>query len=257
MNRNLLSLNVIAYIGLIIVNVLALQIPFFGRTPGQVSGLYTNLLTPADFVFRIWSIIYIMLGFFAYAQLKSIRQKDKVVPAEVIAIGPWFVISCFLNISWLLSWQSLHIPIAFFIIFLLWLVLMWIYYKVAHVDGARWQFTLPISIYFGWVCVAALATLNVFFIHLGFEFFGFPEENWTATLIGIGILGTLLMLYLNKDILFTAVLIWAYFGMYIKNSGLTPEGNPVTFMALFAMGSLLLIGTGTAIFEYRRSSSAT
>ena len=64
MKSKLTLLNAGCYFCMIVVNVLALQIPFFGRTPGEVSDLYPHMLTPADFSFSIWSVIYILLGVF-------------------------------------------------------------------------------------------------------------------------------------------------------------------------------------------------
>ena len=69
---------------MIVVNVLALQIPFFGRTPGDVSDLYPHMLTPADFSFSIWSVIYILLGVFI---VYGFKLDDGNAPKEVGAIG--------------------------------------------------------------------------------------------------------------------------------------------------------------------------
>ncbi|MEM6964868.1 MAG: hypothetical protein AAF573_08895, partial [Bacteroidota bacterium] len=234
MYQKLPLLNVIAFIGLIIINFLAVQLPFFGKAPGDVSDLYPNLLTPADFTFKIWSFVYLFLGIFVYHQYQFLRLRDTTIAREVSTIGYLFLGSCILNICWLLAWQSLHIVLSFGCIFVLWLVLIGIYYKLAKLENARWQYVIPFSIYLAWICVAALASLNVLLIELEFNFFNLTEEYWTATLVGIVICGTLLVLYLNQDIWFTMVLIWAFFGIYTKNKQMTTDDNSVIFMSLLA-----------------------
>lgn len=241
MLNKLLHINVIAYVGLIIINVLAIRIPFFGKTPGDVSDLFPNLLTPADFSFKIWSLVYSILGFFAFSQAKLLFQKNVVLPTEVSAIGLLFLFSCILNFSWLIAWQSLNIGWAFVFIFMLWMVLILIYYKLAQLEKPKWFYTVPFSIYLAWVCIAALANLNVLLIESEFDFFGLTEEYWTASLIGLGICGTLLVLYLNEDIWFTIVLIWAFFGIYIKNKRLSIDDNWIIYMSLFAIIILSVI----------------
>ena len=241
MRRNLLYINLIAYCLLIVINAAAVLIPFFGKTPGDVSDMFPNLLTPADFSFKIWSVIYISLGFFAFDQIRHIRQTKIDTPKEVLDVGYLFFASCVFNILWLIAWQSVHILSSFLLIFALWILLIVLYYRLAQSDNASKVYTIPFSIYLAWVCVAALANLNILLIDSNFKFFGFTEEYWTAALIVLGICGTLLVIYLNQDFWFTSVLVWAFYGMYSKNMDLTPEGNWVSKMSLIAIAFLISV----------------
>ncbi len=242
MQNKLIYINSVAYLGLVIFNFLAIQLPFFGRTPGDVSDLYPNLLTPPDFSFSIWSVIYLLLGIFICQGIILIYQNKDIISTEISSIGFLFLYSCILNICWLLSWQSLHIIWSFIFIFILWIVLIQIAYKIAVIENPKWTYTVPFSCYLAWICVAALANLNVLLIDLGFDFFGLHEATWTGLLIGIGILGTLLVLYLNQDIWFTVVLLWAFFGIYYKNSQITSGDSFVVVMSLLAMFTLTVTG---------------
>lgn len=233
-------LNLITYITLVVVNILALQIPFFGKTPGDVSDSYYNLLTPVDVTFRIWSVIYILLGFFVIKQWQS--MKEDTTPREVSSLGYLFLLTTILNIGWLLSWQSEHIALAFLFIFGLWISLIIINYRLTMLRKASWHYRVPFSFYLAWVCIAALANLNVLFMDLGFNFFGLTEEVWTTGLIILGIFGTLLVLYLNQDLWFTGVLIWSYLGIYLKNQALTPQPSLVVYSSMFAMIFLFAVG---------------
>lgn len=235
MNKFLPLINILAFVVLVVANFIAVLMPFFGKSPGDVSDLYPNLLTPADLTFRIWSVVYILIGIFIFVQAKSYFDRKDSLSDEVEAIGSLFAVSCVLNIGWIVIWTSLFIPLAFAFIFVLWVLLMVVNYKLAKVENASWAYTVPFSIYFAWISIATLATLNVTLINLDIAFLGFNEENWTAGWVGLGVLGTLLFQYLNKSIWFTLVIIWSYFGIYIKNKQLFTDGNAVVLACLIAM----------------------
>ena len=85
--------------------------------------------------------------------------------------------------------------------------------------------------------------LNIILINLDFGLFGLTEESWTALLIGIGVCGTFLILYLNQDLTFTLVLIWAFYGIYEKNHQLSNGENVVVPATLIAMAILFVVGS--------------
>ncbi|MEO1257574.1 MAG: hypothetical protein AAFZ15_02220 [Bacteroidota bacterium] len=235
MNRHLPTINLVAYIGLVIVNILALQLPFFGRTPGDVADLFFNPFTPADFVFKIWSAIYVLLGVFIIFQSRSIFQKEEKIMAEVQEIGYLFVITCLLNFSWLLTWQSLYIGWAFGLVFILWISLIVVGYRLTMYRKAHWSITVPFSIYLSWVSLTALANLNVLLIDLDFGFFGLSPESWAASLVVLGVFGCLLVFYLNKDYWFLLVLAWGYFGTYMKNR------DADHYLPMVALGGMIIV----------------
>lgn len=231
-----IGLIIISYLLLVITNIFAIQLPFFGKTPGDVSDLYPNLLTPADFTFSIWSVIYLGLGIAIYALYKkysteSIEEKR----GELEAIKFLFPLTCILNIAWLISWQSLNIVPAFFIIFVYWTLLIVIRYRLCHFENIRWVIKIPFSLYLGWISIATLANLNVMLYELDFNFFNMSQDLWTATLIAIGIIGTLFVLMLYQDIPFSLVLIWAFFGIYMKNSNANVAADLTIYMTNIAM----------------------
>lgn len=255
MKLRLPLINLGAYVALVLANILAIQLPFFGRTPGDVSDLYPNLLTPADFSFSIWSIIYILLGTYIFIEFKDWLKNTNKFQNETRAIGYYFLITCLLNITWLLTWQALQIKFAFLFIFVFWIVLIYINYKLTMIGNAHRIFRAAFSVYLGWICIAALANLNILFIDLGLNNFGLSEEMWTSILIVIGILGTFLVLFLNQDILFTLVQIWAYLGIYVKNHQLSNGHGTVATMALIAMLMLGIVSIGVFLKQQKIKKS--
>ncbi|MFW9918621.1 MAG: hypothetical protein ACFFED_03410, partial [Candidatus Thorarchaeota archaeon] len=78
---------------------------------------------------------------------------------------------------------------------------------------------LPISVYVGWVSLASIAnTASVLNVAIA----GIPvgvQEIWTALVIIIALLITLLMLLLRKDFAYGLVVIWATVGIGVKQIG--------------------------------------
>ena len=240
MSRQLVPLNGLAFTAMALVNFLAVQLPFFGRRPGDVSDQYAYSFTPADITFSIWSVIYILLFFFIGRQISVWRTADKPLPPEVARIGGLFVATCLCNIAWLVAWQSLHLVLAFGIIFCLWILLIVIYYRLVPFAQHHWTATYSFSIYLAWVSVAALANLNVIILDAGFNRFGLSPEAWTAALVIMGTLGGLLVLWLNRDPVFVLVVIWSFAGIYLKNSPAGADLALITRTAIIGMVILAL-----------------
>lgn len=249
------TINLVAYVVLVIYCYLSVKLPLFGRSPVDVSDMFPTLFTPPDFFFRIWMLVYIELGIFTIGAYRQEKKNNGKQSKEVEYIGYLFLISSILNIAWLITWQLLYIPVSFLIVFALWLVLMRLYYKVSLVENAHWIYTFSMSLYFGWVCISTLSCLNLTMIHLGAPYFGLGDETCAAMFIGYGILGTLWMLYLHKDITYTFVICWAFLGMYLKSRALFPDiMNKVAIMALIAMCILLGVSLVIGVKRYRQST---
>ena len=233
MEKRLRLVNLLAYLGMIVINFLAIYIPFFGKTPGDVSDIYAHPFTPADFTFKIWSVIYILLGIFIFYQSKNIFSQKESVPEEIKLIGYLFFWTCIFNCIWLFTFQSLNILLSFIAIFVLWVLLIIIDYRLTMFTKIRPIFIIPFSVYLSWVSVATLANLNVLLIDSGFDFFGFSQENWATFLVILGVIGGALVLYLNANYWFLIILAWAYFGVYQKNKDLEHLLPQLTLVSIF------------------------
>lgn len=241
MKKMLASANLVTYIIVVIVNLLAISLPFFGHTPGDISDMYNDPLTPADFTFKIWSVIYVLLGFYIYRQSQLFRPTSDL-PPEVSLIGWLFVGTCICNVSWLLLWQSQHIALAFAAIFILWILLIVISYRLTMHGSVHWMTYIPFSVYLSWVSIATLANLNILFLEWGYDFFGYEPETWTMYLVLLGVAGGLLVLYLYQNVWFLLVLAWGLFGIYIKNSSVDHLLPQVTLTAIGAVLIMVVIG---------------
>nr|WP_283657567.1 TspO/MBR family protein [Paenibacillus sp. RC343] len=89
--------NIIAFIAVIVVNILASTLPIGGRSTAAVSNMYPTLLTPAGYAFSIWSVIYLLLACFVVYQATSAGQTK----TSVQSIGVFFILSCIFNMIWI------------------------------------------------------------------------------------------------------------------------------------------------------------
>lgn len=118
-------LNLIALVAVIFVNILAASTTLIGgKVTAQISDENPTLITPAGYVFSIWSVIYIVLGVFVIGQLlpsgKEVREKA----------GWLFIISSILNIVWLYLWQHELLLFSVVVMFLLLITLILIYLRL-------------------------------------------------------------------------------------------------------------------------------
>ena len=75
MKRYLPSINILAAILALVVNVLANALPFNGKNTGAISDQFLVYFVPAGYVFAIWGVIY--LGWIAFAVYQALpAQRD-------------------------------------------------------------------------------------------------------------------------------------------------------------------------------------
>ena len=68
-------LNIIGFLGTVVVNGLSNALPLNGKTAGELSDQYPNLFVPAGLTFSIWGVIYILLAIFViYGLIVAIKK---------------------------------------------------------------------------------------------------------------------------------------------------------------------------------------
>ena len=244
MHKKLQLLNILGLALVLVLNSLANALPINGYTTGALSDMYPNLFTPAGFTFSIWGLIYLTLIGFCVVQARGVFGKPK--PLESVGlIGLWFFISCLANVGWILAWHYQLVGLSVLIMLLLLFSLVTIYRNlgvgIRSVSASeKWLVHAPFSLYLGWISVATIANVTAFLVDLGFEGMGIPPEFYTALVILVsGLLG-LFFLNQNRDIVYTAVLLWAYFGIYYKRTYLDSNNYPLITTTIVACAFLLI-----------------
>jgi benzodiazapine receptor len=213
--RFLQLVNVIGFLGVVAVNVMANALPLNGKTTAELSDAYPNLFVPAGYVFSIWGIIYILLLVFTVYQFR--RGEEGFLGR----IGYLFALSCASNIVWIFLWHYEYVLLSLLVMFALLGSLIMIYLRL---DIGRSQVSrdeklyvhLPFSVYLGWITVAPIANVVAALVSLGWDGFGLGEVFWTVAMMAVAILLTVVNLVSRSDVAYSLVIIWALGGIVVK-----------------------------------------
>jgi MFS family permease len=238
--------NILAMIITIIVNALAVILPLNGKTTEYLSDKYPNLFVPAGITFSIWGIIYILWVVFAVYQARDLFKKDEKEMPFLHQITYLFILSSIANSAWIFAWHYEYVSLSLFIMIILLFSLLAIYLRLnigrAQVSMAeKLCVHIPFSVYLGWITVATIANVTAFLVSINWDGFGISPLIWTILVTSVGVLITILMLALRKDIAYSLVVLWALLGIWIKRTTPTYLNNDVATTAVIAM---VLIGIG-------------
>ncbi|GIO56339.1 hypothetical protein BK138_21620 [Paenibacillus rhizosphaerae] len=208
--------NWLAFVAAMVVNALANTAVLGGKTTGEISDQYPTMITPEGYAFTIWSLIYVLLlGFLLYQSGRVTETRD-----SVRSIGPWFIISCVLNIAWLLLWQYEYIELSLVAMVLLLLSLFVIYRRTRSIyyptSGEMWLIKLPFSLYFGWLSVAVILNIAIVLKKNGWNGFGLSELVWAVVFLLAGALIAILVSYPYRDSIYPLVFVWGYVAIALE-----------------------------------------
>lgn len=223
----------------IIMNVLANTLPLNNQTTGEISNRFSVLVTPAGYVFSIWSLIYIgQIGYAVYQALPAQRDKD-----TLRHIAPWFILSCAANVGWLLLRHYNFIVWSLVAMFTLLLALLMIALRLDPrpvTSRERWLVHIPFSVYLGWITVATIVNVAVALYALGWDG-GIQADVWAIIVLLVGAaIAAAIGLWLHNAA-YAAVIVWAYIGIGVEQSG---TATVVWAAWLLALIVALAIGGG-------------
>lgn len=243
---------VISFLAMIIVNSLANALPINGINTGAVSNLYPNLFVPAAFTFSIWGLIYFLLALYTLYQIGFFQVKKEAINEVLIRkVGIYFIITSIANISWIffwhynLLWLSL---VAMFVILFGLIRIADLIKKEKLSKKEKFFISLPFSVYFGWITVAAIANIAAFLVSINWNGFGISEIVWTIVILFIGASIGVFRMFKDKNIPYGVVFVWAYFGILMKHLSINGFYGQypdiimaITFCILIFLGSLFLL----------------
>jgi hypothetical protein len=209
--------NVLGYVGVVAVNVLASALPLGGKTTAELSDAYPNLFVPAGYVFSIWGVIYLLLLAFTVYQASPARRGEGFLRK----IGYFFALSCALNITWIFLWHYEYVIPSLLPMFALLLSLILIYTRLdvgrgSPARGERLWVHLPFSVYLGWITVAPIANVVAALVSVNWDGFGLGEVVWTVIVMAIAVILTVVNTFTRGDVGYALVIVWALGGIAVK-----------------------------------------
>jgi len=219
--RGTIILNWVAFSAVLMVNALANILPINGYNTGQISAFYPNYFVPAGFTFSIWGLIYLLLllytitiTFFALHQPLAEHRAH----AYVSAINRWYLLSCLLNIVWILCWHFLLVGASVVVMLLLLFSLLQVFLKgkdKLKTFPLHLQFLLgaPFTVYLGWISVATIANITAYLVKTGWQGGPLQPDIWSAIMITIAIVLALFILLRFRVAGFALTVAWALWGI--------------------------------------------
>jgi len=211
----LLSLMVV-----IAVNAAANIVPINGMRTGEISALYPTGFTPAGWVFRIWSLIYIGLLVYAFTALFGTRP----LRMRAATIAPLFLLNAAANVGWIFAWHYQHIGLSLILTGIILASLIAITMMLRRSPRPGWSgrvlIDAPFSLYFGWATTAALANLANWFYDLQFWPLGLSMDEWALVTVVIATAVYIWMTTVTRDLVYGAVFLWVAAGIYLRTEGI-------------------------------------
>ena len=239
-------LNIIGFLGTVVVNGLSSALPINGKTAGELSDQYPNLFVPTGLTFSVWGVIYILLAIFVIYGLVIAIKKDEQKSSFIQNVGILFFISCLANIGWIFAWHYEIVTLSLILMLVLLVTLITIYLKlqIGKSDSPRtekYMVQLPFSVYLGWITIATIANVTALLVYTNWNTFGLGETFWAVAVIIVGIAITLSVLFTRKDIFYCLVVDWALLGILLKRLA---DSTPVQSVVVITIVGMVLISAG-------------
>lgn len=246
-------INAGAFAAMVTVNALANLIPIGGNTTGQVSQAYPNLFTPAPVTFAIWALIYFLMLVFTIYQF-GVFDGGTISTGVREDIGPWFTVSCVLNIAWILFWHNRMIGLSMLCIVLLLITLIMILNRLKH-TGSGFLHSIAartgFSIYYGWIIAATIANISVFLTWIGWNGWGLPADFWTVAVLLIGAFIAVAVARTGGNRTAAMAIMWAYAGILIRHLSPAQDGGTHPYIITAAVLSEIIILIAVLLPKYK------
>jgi hypothetical protein len=257
--------NLVTFVVVVALNGLAATGAMSGDSIGVLANRYQSLFLPANWVFGIWSLIYLGLGASVVYQLLPLPGARRVVER----LGWWWAVTGVLNVAWisLFSFSQFGLALVVMLLLLVALIIMAERLRDGELDPeeatrpgvrlpaatrtdwadrccVRW----PLDLYLAWISVAVISNIFQYAHVVGFGGFGISELMWSVTMMFVATLLGAFMSWSRGMWVFPFVVAWALYGIgqrYADNSILAVTANSLVVgglalgVASWIMGSSL------------------
>ena len=241
MKRQLL--NLLAILAAFGINIWSNLAPANGVTIGEISNtVYQDvLITPANYAFAIWGMIYLSLISFAiYQALPSQRHNPYLEQ-----IGYLLVASSVAQIAWvfLFQYQFVFSSLVAMILILVPLLTIYLRLGIAYTEVSRTNRRLihfPISIYFAWISVATIVNFALTLYKFEWSGWGISPFVWTVVMLVIATIIAIAANLLREDTTFLLVVLWALIAIAVRHVNILPLVTVAGGLAIILLILLLL-----------------
>ena len=229
-------LTLAAILAAIVVNTITNLAPPSGQNVGEIANTVLNgvLITPANYAFAIWGVIYLGLICLAvYQALPAQKQNPHLRKLDHL-----LVIASVAQIVWifLFEYQLFALSVVAMLLILIPLIVLYLRLDIGIKRVSRrekWFVNIPVSIYLAWISVATIVNVASALYIGGWNGWGISDSVWTAIMVIVGGAIAATVALQRGDTAFVLVYAWAFVAIALAN-----------------LNTLLIVGTaaGLAIF---------
>lgn len=235
-------LTLVAIVGTLGVNIFSNIAPLNGLNIGEISNtIFADVrVTPANYAFVIWGLIYVGLIAFGIYQLRPIPQLQVQLQRSRYLL----IAACLAQIIWVFLFLGRQFVLSVVAILGILIPLALIYLQLRTRQdrvsrSERWFLRIPISVYFGWITVATVVNIASALYSLGWTGGGISADVWTAIAIIISAAIASVIAIRYHDWAFVLVIIWALVAIAVRQWG-TPIIATTAVTLAIALAILLL-----------------
>ena len=195
--------------------------PIKGLTIGQISNtLFKDvLITPANYAFAIWGLIYLGLVALGVYQLLPAQRENQ----SLRQMGYLLVMSSLAQIAWVFVFLSRLFPLSLLMMLAIMLPLVAIYLRLdigsrRSPRSEKWLVRIPLSIYLGWISVATIVNVAIVLYDAGWNGWGISPEVWTTMMMFAATAIAAIVGMQRNDLAFPLVIVWALVAIAVRHS---------------------------------------
>lgn len=239
MSTLMIAVAAVMYVFMIVLNTMANTLPINGITTGDVSFKYPNLFQPTGLTFSIWGLIYLLLLAYVIYQFTTIgKPMSDGLRLLFFRVNLLFAVSSLLNGLWLLAWHFDRIALSTILMIGL-LITLALIAKITPTLGPLTR--TAFSVYFGWITIATIANITILLVKLGVPSFSRSSIIITSIILIVGLIIASAWIYLERDVAYGLVILWAYAGIVIRHMGSSELVRSYPLIYATALGSILIL----------------
>ncbi|MGD1904526.1 MAG: tryptophan-rich sensory protein [Leptolyngbyaceae cyanobacterium] len=232
----------LAIFGTLAINTLSNIFPPGGENVGEIANttLAGVLITPANYAFAIWGLIYVGLIAYGVYQLRPAQRQDPVLQT----VNRCLIVACVAQMLWIglftLKYFTLSIPVMLVILGAL--IVCYQALKIGQPArrDRRWYANYPFGLYLGWIAVATVVNIASALYAADWSGWGLGDVAWTQIMVVVSGLIAALVIWTKRDIAFTLVFCWAYGAIAIRHGdSMAIAGTAIATAAILLIFLLL------------------
>jgi hypothetical protein len=237
-------LTITAILATLGVNILSNFFPWGGLNIGQIANtLFADvMITPANYAFAIWGLIYLGIVAFGIYQLQPHQQQNRYLQT----IRPLIVGACLTQILWVFAFLGRQFWLSVVLMFGILALLIRAYVRSQQGNRIsrqeKWLVQIPISIYLGWISVASVVNVASALDAVNWDGWNISASIWTVVMLAITTGITAILTIRRHEGIFPLVVIWAFVAIAIRQ-----VNQPLVLFSALGFTAVLLLLTIVAL----------